>query len=163
MPLDTIVFGNRPSAGKRYGPIDWSAHRTEPCFCSAKGGLIHAEHTHRARIPVGAADADWRRELEEKRIRAEFSHATWAAKQIARHVETFSLTGRWMGTEVAGHYVDRRDALDTLDAAGHFSRVFAGYAVAESFLEYCGAKVRELVGAKLAPKIAASFPEVISR
>jgi hypothetical protein len=72
-------------------------------------------------IPVGLRADRWQALLAADQKREKQKHAKWAARGIARNVETFVRTGRWFGNELVGHVVTRKDAWELL-AAGAFLR-----------------------------------------
>ena len=124
-------------------------YRTEPCRCVAKGGVERKKHTHRAHIPVGM-DADvWREILADRVKHARYMHAKWTARSVARHVQTFMRTGRWMGDEIVGHVTTPRDAMRLLEADNRFGEVLNGYGVAPEHHNFCYALTAELAAQRL--------------
>jgi hypothetical protein len=131
-----------------YG-IDWSKYQTEPCRkqCVRKATV---PHTHNVRIPVGLDSGRWHNILEARNERAQYQHAKWAARGIARNVETFVRTGRWFGNELVGHVVTRRDAWDLLASGAFLKQAMRHYQVASQFDAECEALAMAFL--KAAPK-----------
>lgn len=131
---------------------DPSTYRTEPCVCQK---VAEKPHTHVRHIPVGMPGDAWKRICQVQRVlAAQERHAVWVARQVARHIETFKLTGQWMGMLYNGHITSTKDALSLLEGNNLFSSVLNGYCVAEGVREVCMTNIRQFAQAKFVPKVA---------
>ena len=124
----------------------WDQFRSDVCTRADRQPV--GPHTHRMHIPVGLAEARWHKLLDQRLSRERFAHARWAARNIARNVETARRTGRWNGNELVGHCVTNREAWDYFAGEGVIADALRFYQVAEEHHDVCQAMAMKFLGAR---------------
>jgi len=101
------------------------------------------------------SQARWKHICQVRNVVAsQEKHAVWVARHVARHIETFKISGRWVGYGHIweGHIASTKDALALLEGNNLFSRVLSGYQVAPALRDVCMQNVRKFAAAKFMPK-----------